>query len=281
MSDPDAILGALGFLSTDYQGDLVFSHLVAAAAGARVEKDGGALSLDGNVSSDLIEGVTLELRREGGPLTVRVDRDFSRAVSSVRLFVREFNGVVGELNGLLDDGGVLAREPRAQRFRRGLERATQDPLAEPSARSLDAGLAPVAVRDESFSELQILGALDRLRAGLQGVFDEAHGLSAAAGHLSQLGIATLEDDTLSLDEGTLSSALARDPSGVRRLLSGPGGIAGRVGGALDAAADPGVGSLPRFQASQEGLRLTPLAKGARDFQKAQRLGDVSQLIAVA
>ena len=280
VEDPDNLLSGLGFIQTNYQGDQVFSHVLEAPSGALVSRDGSRIPLDSNASSSLLDGMDLEFRREGGPVGVSVARDPSRAVDAVRTFVGEFNRVIGDLNALLDDGGVAAKEPRVQRFRRGLERAAEDPLAPPTPAD-GAGIQPRNLRDETFSEPQILGALSRLRQGLGGIFDHAHGIPSAAPHLNQLGITGLEDDTLALDEGALSEALGRDPGGVKRLLADPAsGIAARVSAAVEAAAGA-VGSLSRFRKSLGGVDLSPVAKGLQAFGRALQAGRESQLIAVA
>ncbi len=282
VEDPDGILASVGLVGTDARGAQIFPNVRVLPEAASLTKDGQALTLDSNVSTSVLQGVTVELRREGAPaVTVGVRRDPSRTVAAVRDFVAEFNAVVRGLNGFLDDGGTTEKEPRVQRFRRALERATQDPLKEAPLPAGAAGLEALDVTDESFSELQIRGALDRLRQGLQGVFDQAHGIPSAAGHLSQLGIVGLEDDTLALDEGALAKALAEDPAAVKRLLSGEEGIATRVAAALVSAVDPDLGALPRFRKALEGVSLKSLAEGIRAFQKAQTFGQQASLLAVA
>ncbi len=271
LRDPNGILASLGLVETDRRDEQVFPNSLASPAAAQVTVDGNARTLEANTSSDLLPGVTLELRRTGGPLTVSVLGDPSTTVAAARRFVSEFNGLVQELNGLLQDGGVGAREPRLQRLRRGLERASQDPLADGTS----AGLSAVATQDGRFSEPQVRQALDRLRQGLAGVFDRAHGVPSAAEHLSQLGIRTLEDDTLALDETALSGALGKDPDGVRRLLGDAVGAG--VTSALDAAAD----ALARYSRVLGGISLTPFAKGVQAFRQVQQFGEASRLIAVA
>lgn len=280
VSDPDNLLSSLGFLSVNFQGDPVYDQTLQTPSDAVVDKDGQETRIPSNTSSDLLKGVDLELRREGGPVGVRVARDPARIVSAVRDFVGEYNRVISSLNALLDDGGVGAEEPRFQRFRRGLERASQDPL-EPPASAGGAGLSPVDVRDETFSEPQILGALSRLRSGLEGIFDRAHGIPSAASHLNQLGITGLTDDTLALDETALDDALGRDPDGVLGLLADPAlGIAVRVSAAVDAAAGP-VGSLSRFRQALDGVDPSPLARGIQSLERALQAGRETELIAVA
>ncbi len=272
VQDPDGILEAtLGLVETDRRDERIFSHALAEPSGARLTVNGELQSLDSNVATGLLEGVSLEARRTGGPLTVSVSRDDSAAVSAVRRFVSEFNGLVGELNSLLIDGGTGAHQRDLQRLRRGLERSSQDPLSTGTA----AGLSPASTEDIRFSEPQVRQALDRLRQGLWGIFDSVHGVPSAANHLSQLGIRTLQDDTLALDETALSEALGRDPAGVRKLLSD--GIAKGVDAALEAAA----GALPRARQALGGVSLTPLVKGVQRFRQIQQLGEASRLIAVA
>lgn len=282
VGDPDGILASLGLVGTDARGEQVFPNVRVLPESASLTRDGQPLTLDSNISASVVQGVTVELRREGAPaVTVSVGQDPSRTVGAVRDFVAEFNTVVRGLNSLLDDGGTAEQEPRVQRFRRELERATQDPLKEAPPPAGAAGLEPRDVTDASFSELQIRGVLDRLRQGLQGVFDQAHGIPSAARHLSQLGIVGLEDDTLALDEGELAKALSQDPIGVKRLLSGEGGIATRVAAALETAVAPDLGAIPRFRKALEGVSLKPLAEGIRAFQKAQGFARQADLLAVA
>lgn len=280
VADPDNLLTTLGFIEVGYLGDAVFSDVRQQPSDASVSRDGKEIRLDANTSSSLLQGVDLELRREGGPVGVSVARDPSGAVKAVRAFVEEYNRVVGDLNGLLDDGGVAAREPRVQRFRMGLERAAGDPLS-PPALAGGAGLQARNQEDETFSEPQILGALDRLRRGLGGIFDRAHGLPSAAGHLDQLGIRGLADDTLSLDEDTLAASLGRDPEGVRSLLGDPAtGIGARVEAAVDAAAGSS-GSLPRFRRALGGVEHASISRSIQELERALQAGRESELIAVA
>jgi flagellar hook-associated protein 2 len=139
-----------------------------------------------NTVSDVLTGVTLQLKSAGASADVTVANDGEAIEAKVQAFVDAFN----ELQTFVNDNTGINR--------------------------LD---------DESFAvgtlatNPTIRGVMEQLRTDIRtSIADTSSGVST----LSQLGIATQQDGTLSFDTATFQSELAAKPQGVAEVLGGVG-----------------------------------------------------------
>ena len=161
------------------------SSAMTAAASARdasVTIDGITVTRPGNHFSDLIDGVTLDLRRAapGTTLTIAATRDGDGLKSAIRDLVAALNAVAATT--------------------RGLARAATASAA-----------AGVLAGDATMRRLQ------QQLTGLTAT-TAAAGAAGAPSKLADLGVTTARDGTLGIDERRLGKAVATDPDAVEKIL---------------------------------------------------------------
>lgn len=160
-------------------------HPMAVAASARDASlviDGVAVTRQGNYFVDLIDGVTLDLRRAvpGTTVTIAATRDADGLKSAVRDLVGALNAVNAITAGLIKGGTTT-------------------------------GSAGILVGDATLRQLR--GQLTGLTA--------AAAIAVTTGiptRLADLGVITARDGTLSIDEKRLGTATAANPDAVEKLL---------------------------------------------------------------
>lgn len=193
---------------------------------AAVRIDGFEITRPDNPLSDVIEGLTIDLKRAepGTTVTLEASADRSAASSAVSAFVKAYNSLVDIFTQVSGYKGPGVEQPAL------------------------------------FGDAATRGLGSRLRAELSHAEAVPEG---GVSTLSQLGLRTDLNGKLTLDTKALQAALAEDPDGVSRLLGAEGGLAGRLEGLLSpyAAAD-GIlsartkgleGRLERIDDSRESL----------------------------
>jgi flagellar hook-associated protein 2 len=187
--------------------------LLQSAQNANLTIDGVAISSATNTVSNALQGVTLNLTgTTSTPTTLQISQDTSAANSAIQGFVAQYNALVSTIAGL------TANTPGG----------TNGPLA------ADPSVAVIT------TDLQNIVA---------SVFNNTG--SSSIQSLNDLGIAFQEDGTLTLDQSTLNSALASNPSAVAQLFS-------NTGTASDALVDY-TGATSATQPGSYGLNITQLA----------------------
>ena len=159
---------------------------------ATVEIDGLTVERTSNTFSDLIEGVTLSLHKADPsasptPVTLEVSEDREAVGERVRGLIESYNAVVNFVNA---------------RSQYDFEKNSGDPLyAEGTVQSLLLGMSRI-------------------------VTSGVAGLPSELKSLSQIGVKTNRDGTLSLDEAKLQKALDENLGGVEDLFVQNGTTAG-------------------------------------------------------
>ncbi len=152
----------------------------------------GTFSRSTNTVSDVLTGVTVQLKSEG-ETTITVDDDSDKIAGQVKTLVSAFNDVVSFVAG----------------------ESTVDEAQDKSS---------VAV-----GTLATDSTVKRIVARLHDLLSESVGGTYT--NLSSLGLATQEDGTVTFDEGKFRAALAADPNAVAATFAGDGsttnkGVAG-------------------------------------------------------
>ncbi|TVQ12123.1 MAG: hypothetical protein EA364_09055 [Balneolaceae bacterium] len=160
--------------------------------------DGITITRSSNIVSDVIQGVTFELRSNTpGDVTLQVENDLDSSVEAVQSFIKDYNNLILDIRTKTvagnqnSDSGLLRRD-------RVLRQLT------------------VELRYESIQDLP--------------GFDIA-GISK----LSDLGIEVRRDGTLNLkDEAVLKDILDNDREGIRAFFESENGFSARILGKIDA-----------------------------------------------
>lgn len=206
---------------------------------AAVQIDGIEVTRPGNQLTDLIDGLTLDLKRAAPDKTamLEVGADRTAAATAITAFVDQYNAMVDTLNKVSGFKGVGAEQPAL--------------FGDAATRALGTRL-----RSEVGSDV----------AGAGGSFSA----------LAEIGIRTGKDGKLTLDSKALDAALAKDRAGVGALFGAEDGLAERLdgligsylesGGILDARTKGVQGRLERIEDSREALERRMSALEAR-YQK--------------
>ncbi len=164
-------------LNTDRDGD---SQFTAADLDAAFSLEGQFnVTRSGNLVSDVIEGVTIELKA-AGTATINIDRDRGASEAKIKEFVESYNDLLKTVSSLQE--GVLGTNSSALRR---LHSQLRSVLNSPGA------------ANGNFSSLFEIGVKTNV----------------------QLGAEDVSDGQLVLDETALSEALAADESGVISLFT--------------------------------------------------------------
>lgn len=157
------------------------AHEIVAAQDAQLELDGYAITRSSNSIDDLLDGVSLDLRRanENQTITLEVSRSTDAAVSALQQVVSDYNSVIDALN---------------------------------TGQQYDSGSNAGGV---FFGDLSILALQESLNE------NALFAVSALGGDLtlmSEIGLTTDQYGHLALNTAQFQEALDEDPEGVGRLL---------------------------------------------------------------
>ena len=190
----------------------------AAAADASLTVDGVPIQSASNTVTGTIAGVTLTLLGAslGSPISLTVASDATQVSTAINQFVTDYNTALGLVNTQF------------------AETSTTD-----SSGNTTTGQGVLA-SDPTVVALQ--GALEQAAAY---VYTPPTGTTTTVSNLSDLGITTGNDGTLSVDSSTLNAALVNNPSDVVSFLQGSAlnGFANSVYSAVNTFTNPADGSF--------------------------------------
>lgn len=177
--DNDVTIGVSNFLLGGGSANLVDFTETQSALNANFVLDGVAITKSGNVVSDVIEGAVVTLESAGSG-TVTLSSDGDAIKDKVQAYIDGYNELTLHLTSEL-----------------ALESET--------------GETGVLFANFTIQNLQ-----QKLRETISG---EVSGVTGDFNYLSQIGIRTLSDGTLSIDDGEFNDAMAEDVGNVSQLFS--------------------------------------------------------------
>lgn len=175
-------IGITGFLFGAGTTNIVNFSETQSAQNANFVLDGVAITKSGNVVSDVIDGTILTLESAGSG-TVTLSSDTDTIKEKIQAYADGYNELIVHLNDLL---------------------------------SLDTDTLETSVL---FANFTVQNLQQRLR---ESISNQILGVSGEFEYLSQIGIRTTSDGTITIDDGELSDALAEDVGNVSELFSSKG-----------------------------------------------------------
>ncbi|MBC8287418.1 MAG: flagellar filament capping protein FliD [Nitrospinae bacterium] len=172
-------IGVTGTLFGAGTTNLVNFTQTQAAQNANFVLDGVAVTKSGNVVSDVITGAIITLESAGSG-TVTLSSDTDKIKEKVQAYVDGYNDLTSHLSSEL---------------------------------ALDTSTGETGVL---FANFTIQNLQQKLRDTVSG---QVSGVTGDFSYLSQIGIRTLSDGTLAIDDGEFSDALAKDVGNVSQLFS--------------------------------------------------------------
>lgn len=241
INDANGARLALVSQTTGAPGDITVSsnttnlnfHKAVTGSNASLTVDGVPISSSTNTVSSVINGVTLNLASAAPsvPVTVTVSPDTKQAVNAVNQFVSTYNTAI------------------------------KDITTQFAVNSDGSGGGPLEA-DGSLREAQ--------QALLSAISFSAPGNNSVT-NLASIGVNLNNDGTLSVDSGTLDSALSGKFSSVQNFLqSTTNGFAGNLSSALTSLTDPGSGVL--------GLDAQGISQSSQDL--SQHISDLQAALAI-
>jgi flagellar hook-associated protein 2 len=186
----------------DTNNNAINLHVASAGVNAVLNVDGVPISSASNTVSGVINGVTLNLGGPTGstPVSLTVAPDTTSLITAINQFVTDYNTAITSINA---------------QFQAGTNGGTNPPLE-----------TDPTVTD---AQEQLLNALN---------FTVTNGSGTTS--LASIGINTNQDGTLSVDSGTLASALASNFSGVQSFFqTASTGFGANLSNVLNNVAGPG------------------------------------------
>nr|WP_069861351.1 MULTISPECIES: flagellar filament capping protein FliD [Pseudomonas] len=177
------------------------------AKNASFSIDGLVISSASNKVEDTIGGLSLNLVKEG-TTTVSISTNTSGLKSSIQSFVMAYNTLITATNALTK-----------------VSTSTTD--------SSDSNVSAAALTGDA----SVRSLLNAVREQLVSPSTDGGSINL----LSQLGISTQKDGTLSIDDTKLTSALSANAASVAGYFTGDGGLLSRLSSAVDVyASDDGI-----------------------------------------
>ena len=273
------------------------TNLVVSGNDAEITIDGEAFTSANNIFSDILEGVTLEVRGGAGEtIRIAVETDASAAVSQIQSLFLRLNDAITALNDSLAFAQTFARDFELQSVREELTENSQTGIRANESRDASReavdpsnnlppslGLNSVNVEKFSTTELGITRTAQAIQSGMGALF--ANRGSELFKKLSSVGIKTESDDTISVNIPALTLALESQPDRVLELFNDTEtGILPRLETQLESLLNENVGRLDFKSARLEAL--SELESGAeesfqRAFEKLLLETSIRNLIAIA
>lgn len=244
LRDEDNVLLSLGFFEGDRQGNPVLKerqfdannpgvNLNKTLQNAEIEVDGAVASNPSNVFQNVVENTTLTVKQVSRrQATIRLFIDTTEVVSQIKSLFDQFNDSVITLNDLLAGSRTLGNDPDVQKFRNDLTGPPQEKTRELGQRNRNIdqvrGFAEnpaligveVSNTDKNrVQELSVSSFVQALQSGRR--LSLNNGTRDLNQRLSSIGIRSLEDDTFTVDTGTLNRALNINADEVLDLFNNP------------------------------------------------------------
>jgi flagellar hook-associated protein 2 len=208
-------------------------HKAVTGANASLVVDGVPISSTSNSVAGVINGVTLSLSSPnvGVPVTVSVSPDTSQAVSAVNSFVSAYNTAIKDINAQF-------------------------------AVNTDGSGGGALQADSSLQQAQQL---------LLGAISASSTTTGAVSNLASIGINLQDDGTLSVDSGTLSTALSGNFANVQNFFQATNaGFANKLNNTLTSLTNASTGIL--------GLDASGISQTSRDL--SHQISDLQSALAL-
>lgn len=200
------------------------NNTLSQAANASFDITGiGTVTRSSNTVSDIIPGLTLTLKDEGGPTTITITDDASGTAAKIREFVNKYN----ELIAYMQENNQIERIENGTSVANKFHPLALTKIDENSVAAIRNAISGSAYLNTG-SAITATNAV-RLFADL-GVTTDASGYNSE----TKTG-----GGTLKFDESVFNTALADEPESVNKILVKFGDLAGVTAGAIDLFAGPG------------------------------------------
>ncbi len=221
--------------------------------------DGDSFEKAVNEISDIIPETTLRLKDTSSKdISLTISTDLTEAVKNIKNFVSTYNDTIKFLNNELAFSRVLEENVSAQKIRNGLNDKTMDDVlnADQKFNNLeDIGITSRNQSKNTFNQIAIKNLVTNFKKEISNMtLLPSKGSSSIFAGLGKIGIRTMEDDTLTVDERELKKVLKKNAEKVITLFTdASSGIAGKLDDLINILNRPMSGTITQQIVNKNSL----------------------------
>jgi flagellar capping protein FliD len=254
MSDTDGILLSLGFFQLDGRGIQVQKEQQLLSDGVNLNKDpqkavvtvnGTRYEKNTNTITDIISDTALILKKEShSEIKATISSDTTDAFNNIKKFVDSFNKTLNFINDQIISDKMLNKDEKVQNMRSEMIHNAHDEIRtnEGNNHISEIGIEDDKSERRNFHQLSLMNLLMNLKEQLLSL--PSRGGNSIFTSLDEVGITSISNDTLKINEDRLTDSLKKDINKVHTLLSGVSdSVTVRIERQLESALNPKIGAL--------------------------------------
>jgi len=254
LTDTDGILLSLGFFKLDGRGVSVPKEQQLLSNGenlnkepqkAIVSKNDIKYEKNTNTISDIISDTTINLKKSSSSgITVTISSDITKALNNIKDFVESFNKALRFINEQISSDKMLNKDEKVQNIRNNIVHNANDEIISNDGTNhiSQIGIEKNKSERRNINQLSLTNLLSNLKEQFA-----SKGGNSIYSNLDEIGITSIENDTLNINEDRLKESLKNNTNDVYKILSGAAdSITSRIGKQMESALNPKTGTI-RFR----------------------------------
>tara|TARA_B100000315_G_scaffold168683_1_gene157254 strand:- start:8840 stop:10717 length:1878 start_codon:yes stop_codon:yes gene_type:complete len=269
LQDHNDVLFDLGFFELDRDDNAVlkeqqldpdtFENLNMLPTTSSLTVDGDSFEKAANEISDIIPETTLRLKDTSSrDISLSISTDLTETLKNIKNFVSAYNDTIKFLNNELAFSRVLEEDVSTQKMRNRLNDKTMDDVlnADQKFNNLEEiGITSQNQSKNTFNQIAIKNLVTNFKSEVSNmVLLPSKGSSSIFAGLGKIGIRTMEDDTLTIDERELKKVLEKNAEKVITLFTdASSGIAEKLDGLISILTRPLSGTIAQKTVNKNNL----------------------------
>ena len=254
LTDTDGILLSLGFFELNGRGVSVQKEQQLLSNGENLNKEPqkAVVSINDikyekntNSISDIIQDATITLKKSSSSgITVTISSDVTKALGNIKGFVDSFNKTLRFINDQIASDKMLNKDEKVQNIRNNMvHNANNEIMSDDGSNHISQiGIEKNNAERKNVNQLSLKNLLLNLRDQIAN--HTAKGGNSIYSNLDEIGITSIENDTLNINEDRLRESLKNNSNDVYKILSGSGdSITSRIGKQMESALNPKTGTI--------------------------------------
>ncbi|MBI3813970.1 MAG: flagellar filament capping protein FliD [Nitrospinae bacterium] len=254
MTDTNGILLSLGFFQLDGRGVSVQKEQQLLSSGENLNKEPqkAVISINGtkyerntNAVSDIIPDTTINIKKESdSDITVTISSDINVPLNNIKGFVDSFNRTLKFINDQIASDRMLNKDEAVQNIRKDMVDNAYNEIQSDDGnnRISEIGIEKDKSERRNSNQLSLTNLLLNLKEQLTGL--PSKGENSIFASLDEVGITSIENDTLKINEDRLTESLKNNIDGTYKILSGVSdSVTARLTRQMDSALNPKTGTI--------------------------------------
>jgi flagellar capping protein FliD len=287
LTDTDGILLSLGFFELNGKGVAVQKEQQLLSNGENLNKSHqkALVSVNGinyekntNSITDIISDAIINLKNSSGSgITVTISSDITGALDNIKGFVDSFNKTLRFINEQISSDKMLNKDEKVQNIRNNIVHDVNDEIISNDGTNhiSQIGIEKNISERRNINQLSLTNLLNNLKEQVA-----PKGGNSIYSNLDEIGITSIENDTLNINEERLKESLKNNNTDVYKILAGTAdSITSRLGKQMESALNPKTGTI-RFRKDVINyyLKNQPVVnkflKGKEDISKTKIEGKI-------